>query len=103
MIALMSTAIKVLPLEHPNQSNLLFRLGSFLYLRYKRTKSEDDLERYLSSYIGAWECTHSPPSDRVRAALRAGGFLALESRWNESYQIERAAVELLIMISPRSI
>ena len=96
-------AVDVTPQDHPNRAGYLSNLGGWLGSRSERTGSMDDLNRALSSYKEGWNYPSAPPSIRIRLAWQAAGILASQLNWDESSQLLQGAVNLLPVVSPRSL
>ncbi|KAI3326723.1 hypothetical protein HD806DRAFT_488009 [Xylariaceae sp. AK1471] len=63
----------------------------------------DDLNRALSSYKEGWNCHSAPPFDRIRLAWKAARILNEQLNWKESSQLLQEALNLLPIISSRSL
>lgn len=58
---------------------------------------------YALSYKEGWNCPSAAPSIHVRLAQQAAGILASQSNWDESSQLLKEAVNLLPVVSLRSL
>lgn len=95
-------AVTCTPETHPNRSNRFKSLGNSLEARFRITKTNSDLDRAIESYRQAFATDTASPLTRVSAAIDASRLL-LERDIKLSLPYLRAAVELLPLISPRTI
>ncbi|KAI1118248.1 CHAT domain-containing protein [Nemania sp. NC0429] len=97
------TAVKVTPHDHPDRAARLNTLGLLLNKRFQRTNQRQDLAQSISCFEEGWNCDKSPPSMRVQLAQRVARFYAEESAWEKCSILLEGAIELIPMISPRSL
>ncbi len=71
--------------------------------RYMARGDEADFERALTLFKEGWQWQNANPSDRIRLARKAAMVLADRSAWDEASVLLGDAVELLPIVSPRSL
>jgi tetratricopeptide (TPR) repeat protein len=96
-------AVMSIPQDHPDLAAYLDNLGNLLSMRFEQTSSMDDLNYALSSYKKGWSCHCASTFIRIRLAQKAASILASQLNWQESYSLLREAVNLLPVLSPRSL
>jgi tetratricopeptide (TPR) repeat protein len=96
-------AVDATPRDHLDRAGRLHNLGILLSKRFQQTESIDDIERSFSCSREGWECRNALPSLRIQIARRAASFLALQTRWEEASMLLEEAIELLPIVSPRSL
>ncbi|RYP40255.1 hypothetical protein DL767_001798 [Monosporascus sp. MG133] len=102
-VDLADMAVNAIPQDHPGRAICLNNLGTWLCRRFERTGSMDDFNRALTSYKKGWRCHTAPPSMRIRLAQLAASILTEQANWEESSLLLQEAVNLLPIISPRSL
>jgi tetratricopeptide (TPR) repeat protein len=102
-VEVIDIAVEATPRDHPDRAARLDSLGHCVYMRFGRTGSTDDINRALSCYKEAWACHTSPPSIRIASAARAANILGSQLRWEEASSLLEGAMELLPMVSARSL
>jgi tetratricopeptide (TPR) repeat protein len=96
-------AVAATPQDHPNRATYLYSLGKILATRSRQIDSKDDLNNALFAYKEGWRCLYAPPSIRIRLARSAADILISRFSWEESSFLLQEAVNLLPIISPRSL
>lgn len=96
-------AVEAIPTNHLNAADLLGTLGSLLKRRHESLEDPDDSTESLSCFRKAWDCSNASPSVRIQAAKNAAELLAAQLSWTESSLLLQSAVELIPLISPRSL
>ncbi|KAK6538467.1 hypothetical protein TWF694_010050 [Orbilia ellipsospora] len=101
-------AVSAIPQDHRNRASCLNNLGICLWKRYivfmgKEGGSKQDLYRGLSAYIEGWHCYNAPVSLRIHLARTAARIFTLERNWKASEALLEEAIELLPVVSPRSL
>ncbi|PQE08014.1 TPR domain-containing protein [Rutstroemia sp. NJR-2017a BBW] len=96
-------AVDTTPQEHPERASYLHNLGNLLDLRFMRTGSVEDRQKSISSVRDGWNCTSAPPSTRIYLAIILASYYASQLDWKTSSSILEDAVQLLPIVSPRSL
>ncbi|KAK7712431.1 hypothetical protein SLS64_004815 [Diaporthe eres] len=96
-------AVEATPANHLHAADLLGTLGLLLKRRHELLQDLNDFEESLSCFRKSWECTNASPSIRIQAAKNAAELLAAQLNWAESSDLLQSAVELIPLVSPRSL
>lgn len=92
-------AVAATPLDHPSRAAFLHNLACHL----EQIGTIDGCERAICCLREALGLQNSPPSTRIDAAVRATHLLVGGERWMEASEVTNTAVNLLPLISPRSL
>ncbi|KAL1871893.1 hypothetical protein Daus18300_004527 [Diaporthe australafricana] len=96
-------AVEASPTNHLNTAELLGTLGTLLKRRCESLEDPNDFSESLSCFRQSWDCSNASPSVRIQAAKNAAELLAAQSNWAESSLLLQSAVELIPLVSPRSL
>ncbi|KAI7778129.1 hypothetical protein LA080_002555 [Diaporthe eres] len=96
-------AVEATPANHLHAADLLGTLGSLLKRRHDLSENPNDFAESLSCFRKSWDCTNASPSVRIQAAKNAAELLAAQLNWTESSLLLQRAVELIPLVSPRSL
>lgn len=96
-------AVEATPANHLHAADLLGTLGSLLKRRHDLSENPNDFAESLSCFRKSWDCTNASPSVRIQAAKNAAELLAAQLNWTESSLLLERAVELIPLVSPRSL
>lgn len=92
-----------IPSDHFHAAEVSGTLGKLLKRRHELFDNQEDYDEALQSFRQGWDCSNASPSVRIQAAGIAAELLAARFRWEECSLLLEKAVELLPMISPRSL
>jgi tetratricopeptide (TPR) repeat protein len=95
-------AVLSTPDDHPIRAMYVNNFGSALQSRFEQRESMDDLERAIKMKEDAVAVRTARPSIRIRAADSVSRLL-IGRDWNRAAAILRIAVQLLSIISPRTL
>lgn len=96
-------AVEATPANHLHAADLLGTLGMLLKRRHESLEDPKDFDESLSCFRKSWDCSNASPSVRIQAAKNAAELLAAQLNWTESSLLLQSAVELIPLVSPRSL
>ncbi|RTE82290.1 hypothetical protein BHE90_003221 [Fusarium euwallaceae] len=96
-------AVTQVPSDHFDSAEVIVTLGKLLKRRYELLNIPKDYDESILSFQRGWDCPNASPSVRIQAASHAAELLAAEFNWEECSLLLQKAVELLPMVSPRSL
>lgn len=96
-------AVEATPANHLHAADLLATLGMLLKRRHELWKDQNDFSESLSCFRKSWDCSNASPSVRIQAAKNAAELLAAQLNWTESSLLLQRAVELIPLVSPRTL
>lgn len=96
-------ALGSLPVDHVGRARMLLITGRALESRYRRMFMLADLEDAIAFYTEACNYRIARPLERIDGARKAAELHALQKYWTEATSCMTAALDLLPMVSPRTL
>ncbi|KAI1825596.1 CHAT domain-containing protein [Xylaria intraflava] len=108
-IVITQETVDTTPPDHPTRAGSLNNLGNLLGYRYSRVGEESDSESSQKCHLEALHHASSPIQDRIiagRQLLSSSAILgdqADQKRRQRAYEIAQASVQLVPLLTPRSL
>jgi tetratricopeptide (TPR) repeat protein len=102
-IDLLTESLEHIPPTHSKRALHLRDLAITLSERYHSTRAREDAER-LSDYLKeAWSCHNTSPINRIGIGKLLAACYVMESNWTEARKVLEHTIQLLPLVSPRTL